>query len=94
LRSYYADFSARDWEAYAAHFWPGTTFTAVWQPAGEERLLGAEIRVHGNLAHAWARYAVRFGDQDSMATWRGIDAFTLLWHDESWKIAALAYTDE
>lgn len=122
LRSYYADFSARDWDAFARHFWPGATLTTVWQPAGEprprivattvpafveqapagpgskpifeDRLLGADIRVHGGLAHAWARYAVRFGDSASVATWRGIDAFTLMWHDGRWGITALAYTDE
>ncbi len=35
LERYYADFSARDWEAYADHFWPGATLTTVWQPPGE-----------------------------------------------------------
>lgn len=122
LRSYYSDFSVRDWEAFGGHFWPGATLTTVWQPPGEpaskvvattvpafvqqapagpgskpifeEKLLGADIRVHKNLAHAWARYAVRFGDSSSVATWRGIDAITLLWHDGRWRIVALAYTDE
>ncbi len=35
LRQYYADFSARDWEVFASHFWKGATITTVWQPAGE-----------------------------------------------------------
>ena len=35
LLSYYADFSARDWEKFAGHFWPGATLTTVWQPPGE-----------------------------------------------------------
>jgi len=35
LRQYYADFSARDWEKFADHFWPGATITTVWQPPGE-----------------------------------------------------------
>ena len=35
LEQYYADFSARDWEAFADHFWPGATLTVVWQPEGE-----------------------------------------------------------
>ena len=122
LRSYYADFSARNWDAFASHFWPGATLTSVWQPAGEpaprvvtttvpafieqapagpgsrsifeERMLSAVVRVHQNLAQAWAHYAVRFGDPDSVATWRGIDAFTLIWHDGRWRIVSLAYTDE
>ena len=32
VEAYYADFSARDWDAFAAHFWPGATLTTVWQP--------------------------------------------------------------
>ena len=35
IQAYYDDFSARDWEAYAAHFWPGATLVTVWQPEGE-----------------------------------------------------------
>jgi len=35
LLSYYADFSARDWEKFAGHFWPDATLTTVWQPPGE-----------------------------------------------------------
>jgi len=35
LRSYYADLSARDWPAFASHFWPGATITTAWQPPGE-----------------------------------------------------------
>lgn len=64
------------------------------KPIFEERMLDAEVRGHGNLAHAWARYVARFGTPDSVATWRGIDAFTLMRHDGRWRIVALAYTDE
>jgi hypothetical protein len=35
LKRYYTDFSARDWKAYASHFWPRATLTTVWQPPGE-----------------------------------------------------------
>ncbi|HSM16741.1 MAG TPA: nuclear transport factor 2 family protein [Gemmatimonadales bacterium] len=35
LRSYYTDLSARDWPAFASHFWPGATITTAWQPPGE-----------------------------------------------------------
>jgi len=35
LECYYADFSARDWTAFAAHFWAGATITTRWQPPGE-----------------------------------------------------------
>jgi hypothetical protein len=35
----------------------------------------------------------RFGDSTDVATWRGIDAFTLMKHDGRWRIVSLAYTD-
>lgn len=35
LERYYADFSARDWTAFADHFWPGATLTTIWAPPGE-----------------------------------------------------------
>ena len=34
LERYYEDFSARNWTAFADHFWPGATITTVWQPPG------------------------------------------------------------
>lgn len=37
LEAYYRDFSTRDWDAFAAHFWPGADLTTVWQPPGEDR---------------------------------------------------------
>ena len=122
LRQYYADFSARDWEAFASHFWKGATITTVWQPAGEpaervvvtsipdfvaqapqgpgskpifeEKMTGADVRVFQNLAQVWARYDARFGDPGSVMEWSGIDAFTLMKHDGSWKIVALAFSAE
>lgn len=35
LTEYYDHMSARNWKAYASHFWPGATITTVWQAAGE-----------------------------------------------------------
>jgi hypothetical protein len=122
LRQYYADFSARDWEAFASHFWKGATITTVWQPAGEpaervvvtsipdfvaqapqgpgskpifeEKMTSADVRVFQNLAQVWACYDARFGDQGSVMEWSGLDAFTLMKHDGSWKIVALAFSAE
>lgn len=122
LERYYADFSSRDWEAFASHFWPGATLTTVWQPPGadaprvvvtdldefialapqgpgsreifEERMLGAKVLTHGNLAQVWARYEARFGDPGEITEWRGIDAFTLMRHDGEWRIVSLSFTDE
>lgn len=36
LEDYYRDFSARDWTAFADHFWPGADITTVWQRPGED----------------------------------------------------------
>ena len=36
VQQYYADFSARDWDAFRSHFWPGATLTTVWQPPGAD----------------------------------------------------------
>ncbi len=42
LTRYYRDFSARDWDAFASHFWEGATITTVWTPPGEaERRVAA-----------------------------------------------------
>ena len=37
IRSYYRDLSARDWDAFAQHFWRGATVTTIWEPDGEGR---------------------------------------------------------
>jgi hypothetical protein len=121
VESYYADFSARDWDRFSGHFWPSATLTTVWQKPGEnaprvvtttvlefvrlapqgpdskpifeERMDSSDVRIAGNLAHVWAHYTARFGDSTDVATWHGIDAFTLMKHDGHWRIVALAYTD-
>lgn len=119
---YYEDFTARDWEAFASHFWPGAILSTIWQPPAEpttrvmittveefvrqgpqgpgskeifeERMLSADVRVHGDLAHVWARYHARFGDVDDVVEWQGIDAFTLMKHDGHWRIVALGYASD
>lgn len=35
LSSYYESFTARDWDRFADHFWPGAIITTVSQPEGE-----------------------------------------------------------
>lgn len=121
VNQYYSDMSARNWEAYASHFWPGAHLTTVWQPAGadslqvvmtnieefvkqadqgpgsqpifEEKLLDAEINVYNNLAAVWARYAAKFGTEDSLLEWQGIDAFTYMKHEGEWRITSISYTN-
>lgn len=121
VNQYYSDMSARNWEIYASHFWPGAHLTTVWQPPGadslqvvmttieefvkqadegpgsqpifEEKLLDAEINVYNNLAAVWASYAAKFGTEDSLMEWQGIDAFTYIKHEGEWRITSISYTN-
>lgn len=45
LEAYYADFSARDWDAFADHFWEGAALTSIWRPPGEpdERVVAQTV---------------------------------------------------
>ena len=36
IGQYYQDFSSRDWEAFASHFWEGATITTRFDPDGGE----------------------------------------------------------
>ncbi len=122
IQQYYQDFSARDWPAFASHFWPQASISTVFPPAPggslqlmvmsipefvaeaprgpgkkpifEERMLAHEVRVFGDLAHVWATYQARFGDEKEVESWAGIDAFTLLRHRGSWKIVSLSFSAE
>jgi len=38
VERYYDDLSARNWSAFADHFWPRATLTAIWQPPAERSL--------------------------------------------------------
>lgn len=62
------------------------------QPIFEEKMLDAEIKVYDNLASVWATYAAKFGSEDSLTEWKGIDAFTYMKHNGEWHIVSLAYT--
>ncbi len=52
LERYYTDFSARDWTAFSAHFWPGAVVTTIWQPPGEPALRVVTITVPDFVARA------------------------------------------
>ncbi len=60
----------------------------------EERMIEAHIRIFNNLAQAWVRYGMRFGDPGEVAEWEGVDAFALLKHGGSWRIASLVFSSE
>jgi hypothetical protein len=64
------------------------------KPVFEERMRDAEVKVGEKLAQVWARYDARFGDPGAVREWQGTDAFTLLEHDGSWRIAALVFAGD
>ena len=64
------------------------------QPIFEERPTSMELRVEGPLASAWVRYRARFGAPDALVCWTGTDLFTLIRHDEKWRIASVAYVSD
>ncbi len=37
ITSYYRDLSARDWDAFASHFWRGAKVVTIWEPDDEGR---------------------------------------------------------
>jgi len=63
-------------------------------PIFEERMTSVFIILEGPLAHAWAAYDAKFGTEDALTTWSGIDAITLLKHDGEWRIVSIAYTTD
>ena len=61
------------------------------KPVFEEKMLGSEIAITGNIAVVWARYEAKFGSRDSLSHWQGTDVFTLLRFGGSWKIVSLVF---
>lgn len=58
---------------------------AVW----DERIWDTQVRIDGNLASVWTKYAFYLGPQFSHC---GIDHFLLFRRAEGWKIIHLADT--
>jgi hypothetical protein len=63
----------------------GTPHEEIW----DERIWDAEVRVDGNLATAWMKYAFYLGEQFSHC---GVDAFQLFKDDSGWKVFHIADT--
>ena len=63
----------------------GTPHEEVW----DERIWDAEVRVDGNLATAWMKYAFYLGEQFSHC---GVDAFQLFKGEGGWKVFHIADT--
>ena len=63
----------------------GTPHEEVW----DERIWDSEVRVDGNLATAWMKYAFYAGEQLSHC---GVDAFQLFKGEDGWKVFHIADT--
>jgi len=63
----------------------GRPHDAVW----DERIWDTEVKIDGNLASVWTRYAFYLGDRFSHC---GVDAFHLVKRADGWKIVDLADT--
>lgn len=64
------------------------------QPIFEEKMTHAGIHYTPGLAQVWAHYEAKFGTEDSLMEWNGVDAFTLLEFEGEWKISSLVYVGE
>ena len=71
--------------AYGADYNPEQWPEEVW----DERIWDAEVRVDGNLATAWMKYAFYAGDEFSHC---GVDAFQLFKGVDGWKVFHVADT--
>lgn len=74
--------------------WPNAAFVAqLKQPnvQARERMWDAEVRVRGKIAQVWAPY-----DFYVNGTFKhcGIDAFTLIYENNAWRITGAAFTVE
>lgn len=56
-----------------------------------EKMLSAEVKVHGRIAMAWVPYTLNINQQFNHC---GIDVFTFFKTNEGWKIVSLDYSVE
>ena len=75
-------------------FISGTAEGPDSQPVFEEKPVGINIQIRGDLAVAWVSYEAMFGTEDNLMEWSGTDIFTLIRHKGEWKISSLAYASD
>jgi len=64
------------------------------QPIFEEKMLNSEIDVNNNLAQAWVNYKAKFGSNEELMEWKGIDLFSFIKFDNEWKIVSILFESE
>jgi len=61
------------------------------QPIFEERLVESTVEVRGNLAVSWVRYEAKFGTEEDLMHWEGVDLISLIKHSGEWKIVSIVF---
>lgn len=81
IEQYYADFSARDWDRYRDHFWPGAALTTIWKPAGEPepRFVAATVEEFVRQAPNGPGSREIFEERLDSAEVRGSGNIALVW---------------
>jgi hypothetical protein len=64
------------------------------QPIFEEKMHSCQLEVRNNLAVVWAKYSAKFGTKGDLNEWEGTDLFTLMRHQNQWKIVSLAFESD
>lgn len=64
------------------------------QPIFEERMTHADITVRQDLAQAWVTYEAKFGTEENLMQWKGIDLFSFIRFEGKWKIVSLVFEGE
>ena len=55
-------------------------------------ILNSEVRTFESMAQVWIQFEAEFGPRHRRQTHGGIDAITLHYINDEWKIVAIAYT--
>lgn len=64
------------------------------QPIFEEKPIDIKITVKNDLAQAWVTYEAKFGSEENLMKWKGMDLFSLLKHNERWRIVSLTFSSK
>lgn len=62
------------------------------QPIFEEKMNDAFVAVRGDLAQAWVKYEAKFGNDNELMQWEGIDLFSFMKHNGEWRIVSIVYS--
>ena len=61
------------------------------QPVFEEWPTDIDVYRDGDMAMAWVKYGARVGPHEALKEWKGVDAITLIRHEDRWRITSVAW---